>query len=188
MAAVEDVLQRRANMDLALKKQLEAARHKMKQVADKHRSEREFSIGDLVFLKLQPYRQNSVALRRNLKLNPRYYGPYPIIRRIGMVAYELGLPEGSLVHPVFHVSLLKKKIGDTTITSSKLPRTDKEGRMQIVPIAILDRKIMKKDNRAVTAGLIQWSNLFPEDATWEDLEELLKQFPESIATLLTSTT
>jgi hypothetical protein len=60
--------------------------------------------------------------------------------------------------------------------------------MQIVPIAILDRKIMKKDNRAVTAGLIQWSNLFPEDATWEDLEELLKQFPESIATLLTSTT
>jgi hypothetical protein len=60
--------------------------------------------------------------------------------------------------------------------------------MQIVPIAILDRKMMKKDNRAVTAGLIQWSNLFPEDATWEDLEELLKQFPESIATLLTSTT
>jgi len=55
VAAVEDVLQRRANMDLAMKKHLEAASHRMKQMADKHRSEREFSIGDLVFLKLQPY-------------------------------------------------------------------------------------------------------------------------------------
>ena len=187
MAAVEEVLQRRANMDLAMKKHLEAARHRMKQMADKHRSEREFSIGDLVFLKLQPYRQNSVALRRNLKLNPRYYGPYPIIRRIGLVAYELKLPEGSLVHPVFHVSLLKKKIGDAAIASSKLPVTNKEGRMQIVPIAILDRKMMKKDNRVVTAGLIQWSNLYPEDATWEDLEDLQQQFPECIAPLLADT-
>lgn len=156
-------------------------------MADKHRSEREFLIGDLVFLKLQPYRQNSVALRRNLKLNSRYYGPYPIIRRIGLVAYELKLPKGSLVHPVFHVSLLKKKIGDAAIASSKLPMTDKEGRMQIVPIAILYRKMMKKDNQAVTAGSIQWSNLYPEDATWEDLEDLQKQFPECIAPLLADT-
>ena len=187
VAAVEDVLQRRANMDLAMKKQLEAARQRMKHMADKHRSEREISVGDLVFLKLQPYRQNSVALKRNFKLNPRYYGPYSIICIIGLVAYELRLPEGSLIHPMFHVSLLKKNIGDTTITSSKLPATDKEGRMHIMPIAILDRKIMKKDNRAVTVGLIQWSNLYPEDATWEDLEVLQQQFPDCIQPLLADT-
>jgi hypothetical protein len=70
VAAVEDVLQRRANMDLTLKKQLETTRHRIKQMADKNRSEREFLVGDLVFLKLQPYRQNTVALRKNLKLNP----------------------------------------------------------------------------------------------------------------------
>jgi hypothetical protein len=70
VAAVEDVLQRRANMDLTLKKQLETTRHMIKQMADKNRSEREFLVGDLVFLKLQPYRQNTVALRKNLKLNP----------------------------------------------------------------------------------------------------------------------
>ena len=64
---------------------------------------------------------------------------------------------------------------------------DKEGRMQIVPIAILDRKMIKKDNRAVTTGLIQWSNLYPEDATWEDLEDLQQQFPECIAPLLADT-
>jgi hypothetical protein len=178
VAAVEEVLQRRANMDHALKKQLETARHKMKQLADKKQTEREFVEGDWVFLKLQPYRQNSVAVRKNLKLNPKYYGPYQISKRIGMMAYELKLPEGSLIHLVFHVSLLKRKIGDAIIMSSKLPVSDKEGRMQIVPIAILDRKLMKKGNGAATVVLVQWSNLYQEDATWEDLTDLQKQFPD----------
>ena len=171
-------------MDHTLKKQLETARHKMKQLVDKNRSEREFSEGDWVFLKLQPYRQNNVALKKNLKLNPRYYDPYQISKRIGIMAYELKLPEGSLIHPVFHVSLLKKKIGDATIVSSRLPVSDKEGRMQIMPIAILDRKLMKKGNRAAIAVLVQWSNLYPKNATWEDLEDLQKQFPECLAPLM----
>ena len=100
------------------------------------------------------------------------------------MAYELKLPEGSLIHPVFHVSLLKKKIGDATIVSSRLPVLDKEGRMQIMPIAILDRKLMKKGNRAAIAVLVQWSNLYPKNATWEDLEDLQKQFPECLAPLM----
>jgi len=165
-------------MDHALKKQLETARHKMKQLADKKQTEREFVEGDWVFLKLQPYRQNSVAVRKNLKLNPKYYGPYQISKRIGMMAYELKLPKGSLIHPVFHVSLLKRKIGDAIIMSSKLPVSDKEGWMQIMPIAILDRKLMKKGNGVATVVLVQWSNLYQEDATWEDVTNLQKQFPD----------
>jgi hypothetical protein len=178
VAAVEEVFQRRANMDHTLKRQLETARNRMKQIADKKRTEREFEERDWVFLKLQPYRQNSMAIRKNLKLNPRYYGPFQISKRIGMVAYELKLQEGSLIHPVFHVSLLKKKVGDATIVSSKLPVSDKEGRMQIIPLAILDSKLMKKGNGAATAVLVQWSNLNQEDATWEDLSDLQKQFPD----------
>jgi hypothetical protein len=83
-----------------------------------------------------------------------------------VVAYELKLLEGSLIHPVFHVSLKKK----LEMQQLCLPVSDKEGWMQIVPVAILDRKLIKKGNRAVTAGLIQWSNLYPEDATCEDLQ------------------
>jgi hypothetical protein len=50
--------------------------------------------------------------------------------------------------------------------------------MQIMPLAILDRKLMKKGNGVANAVLVQWFNLYPEDATWEDLFDLHKQFPD----------
>jgi hypothetical protein len=49
--------------------------------------------------------------RRELKLAPRYIGPYPIIKRIGVVTYKIKLSEQlSDVHNVFHVSQLQKCI------------------------------------------------------------------------------
>ena len=48
-----------------------------------------------------------------LKLNPKYIGPNNIPKRIGQVAYELEFPtELAVVHPIFHISLLKKCVGD----------------------------------------------------------------------------
>ncbi|KAG7564023.1 Retrotransposon gag domain [Arabidopsis suecica] len=53
------------------------------------------AIGDYVYVKLQPYRQNSVVLRSNQKLAPKYFGPYKIIDKCGVVAYKLDLPTSS---------------------------------------------------------------------------------------------
>jgi hypothetical protein len=63
-------------------------------------------------------------------------------------------------------------MGEVAIVSQALPIVDDEGRVKVYPITILERKLMKKGNTAVVAGLIQWSNSFPEDATWEELTEL----------------
>ena len=50
------------------------------------------------------------------KMNPRYNGPFEILARIGPVAYRLQLPaELNNVHPVFHVSNLKKCLSDETL-------------------------------------------------------------------------
>lgn len=62
-------------------------------------------------LKLQPYRHVTVPIWKSIKLAPKYFGLYEIIETIGPVAYKLALPESSRVHPIFHVSRLKKAIG-----------------------------------------------------------------------------
>ncbi|WMV19536.1 hypothetical protein MTR67_012921 [Solanum verrucosum] len=53
---------------------------------------------------------------RKGKLSPRYIGPYRISKRIDNVAYELELPQDlEMVHPVFHISMLKKCMGDSSL-------------------------------------------------------------------------
>ena len=149
----------------------------MKYYADKKRIEREFQIGDEVYLKLQPYKQTSLALRNNLKLSSRYYGPYTVIAKIGKVAYKLQLPLTSKLHLVFHVSLLKNKIGTKIVPNIAPPEVNEDGQPLVYPAAILDKRILKRNNQAVTQLLVQWSNLAPEDATWEDYSFLVSQFP-----------
>lgn len=79
----------------------------MKIHADQKRSFREFKVGDQVYLKLQPYIQTSIAPRANHKLSFKFYGPFPITKKINAVAYKLQLSSHATVHPVFHVSQLR---------------------------------------------------------------------------------
>lgn len=101
-------LQDRSLMQQLLQQHLLRAQKHMKSHADKKRTDRSFEVGDFVYLKLQPYVQSSIAQRSSNKLAFRYFGPFKVLSRIGLVAYKLQLPEASAVHPVFHVSLLTK--------------------------------------------------------------------------------
>lgn len=161
-----------------LRDQLIEAKERMKMYADRKRVEREFQVGDYVYLRLQPYRQSTISLRINLKLAPRFYGPYEVIQKIGRVAYKLQLPPEAKVHPVFHVSQLKKKVGQKDITSPSLPPVGLEGQFLVEPVAILDRRMIKRGNVAVVQVLIQWSSSMPTDATWEEWSDIARRFPE----------
>jgi hypothetical protein len=80
----------------------------MKMQADKNKVERSFEVGDWVYIELQPHIQQCVQCHSNHKLSYKYFGPYLILQRIGQVAYKLQLPASSQIHPVIHVSQLKK--------------------------------------------------------------------------------
>jgi hypothetical protein len=98
-----------------------AALH-MKHHADKNRTEQEFNVGDLFFLKLQPYIQSLwMPLRANQKLASKYFGSFCVTQKVGKIAYKLDLPAASKIQPVFHISQSKKVVGANVQVSPTLP-------------------------------------------------------------------
>ncbi|GMI70628.1 hypothetical protein HRI_000732100 [Hibiscus trionum] len=175
--SVDRTLQRREAANKMMKFYLRRAQDRMKQQADKRRTECEFQPGEWVFLKLQPYRQQSVKSRGCQKLAAKWFGPFQIIENIGKVAYRLKLTDNSRVHPAFHVSQLKKHIG-SDMAQADLPIIGPDGSISKEPLKILERRIGRRGNRTVTEVLVEWTNSFPEDATWEILHQLQMQFPD----------
>ena len=89
-----------------IRNRMKAAQDRQKSYADQRRRDLEFAIGDLVFVKVSPLR-SVVRFGRKGKLSPRFVGPFPILERIGTLAYRVSLPEKiEGVHNVFHVSHL----------------------------------------------------------------------------------
>nr|XP_016449027.1 PREDICTED: uncharacterized protein LOC107774072 [Nicotiana tabacum] len=113
------------------------------------------------------------------KLRPRYVRPYKIIQRIGRVAYELDLPsELGAVHPVFHVSMLRKCIGDPSrITPIEYIHIAEDLSYAKVPVAILDRQVRKLRTKEVDSAKVLWRNNNIEEMTWEVEEEMRKKYP-----------
>ncbi|KAL5569900.1 hypothetical protein UlMin_026475 [Ulmus minor] len=91
---------------------MKTAQSRQKSYANKRKRPLEFQVGDSVFLKVAPMK-GVMLFGKKGKLSPRYIGPFEILERIGKVAYRLALPpELSLVHNVFHVSMLQKYVPD----------------------------------------------------------------------------
>jgi hypothetical protein len=100
--------------------------NRMKQQANQHCSEREFEVGDLVFMRLQPYKEMSLKQqKKDNKLTPKYYDPCKVLQRIGSMYYKLELTPSSHVHPIFHVSCLNKVIDTKVPFQTILPEINK---------------------------------------------------------------
>ncbi|KAI3713011.1 hypothetical protein L1987_71581 [Smallanthus sonchifolius] len=111
-----ELIQETSDKIMLIRDNLLVARSRQKSYADKRRKPLEFQVGDLVLLKVSPWK-GVVRFGKKGKLAPRFVGPFKILERIGKVAYKLDLPEGlSNVHPPFHVSNLKKCLADENST------------------------------------------------------------------------
>ncbi len=93
----------------AVRESLTRAAASMKRQADRHRRDVHYTVGDWVMLSTRNLRLAEGASR---KLAPKWTGPFRIDRVVSPVAYRLELPERfRLLHPVFHVSLLRPHHG-----------------------------------------------------------------------------
>ena len=135
-------------------------------------------------MKLQPYRQKSLRPIALGKLSPKFYGPFQVLHKVGEVAYKLDLPASSSIHPVFHVSCLKAKLGQQVTPISKLPSVSTDGNLTLEPEAILKRRTVQLRSRTITQVLIQWQGCTSDDASWEDLYQLQLKFPHLVGKVL----
>lgn len=176
------MLQNREQANQIIKENLQQAQDRMVHFANRNRSDRELEVGDMVYLKVQPYRHSSLSIHRFLKLHSRFYGPFRVLAKVGQTAYKILLPEGCKLHHTFHVSQLKKHRGPLAIPAPALPLVDDQGNIQLGPEAVLQRKLIprKQGNISipVVQWLVKWLNLPKVSATWEDASFIQKAFPE----------
>jgi hypothetical protein len=74
-------------------------------------------VGDLVYLKVQPYVQMSMVPRSCQKLSFHFVGPHKILQKVGVVAYKLDLIAHARIHNVVHVSQLKRNVPPKALVS-----------------------------------------------------------------------
>nr|GEY46252.1 putative reverse transcriptase domain-containing protein [Tanacetum cinerariifolium] len=125
-----------------IQQHLQDARDRQTSYANVRRKPLEFQTGDRVMLKILPCK-GIIRFKKRGKLNPRYNGPFKILKRIGPVAYKLELPEElSNVHNTFYVSNLKKCLSDESliIPMKELKLDDKLNFVE-EPVEIMDQEI-----------------------------------------------
>ncbi|KAI3797402.1 hypothetical protein L1987_32659 [Smallanthus sonchifolius] len=162
-----------------IKARMKAAKDRQKSYADKRRMDLEFQIGDMVLLKVSPWK-GIIRFRKRGKLSPRFIGPFKILARVGQVAYRLDLPvELSGIHPTFHVSHLRKCLADDT---AHIPYDEIEvdNSLNYVeePIAILDRAKKRLHNKSIPLVKVQWKHRKGSEATWEKEDEMRGLYPQ----------
>jgi len=77
-----------------------------------------------------------------------------VIKRVGEVAYELEIPPGSKIHNVFHVSCLKKVLGQQVTIAIELHSLDDEGHLVLELEAILETRERKLRSKTIREYLI----------------------------------
>ncbi|CAN4101540.1 unnamed protein product [Withania somnifera] len=116
---------------------------------------------------------------RRGKLSPAFIGPYEILERVGDVAYRLALPPIlSFVHPVFHVSMLRRYMpNESHVIREDSVNLDENLSFVEEPVRILAKEVRKLRSREIPVVKVRWSHRSIEEATWEINSEVRKRYP-----------
>eukprot|EP00253_Pinus_taeda_P021884 PITA_21884 len=141
-----NMLKEMEDMVKRVRTNLKAAQDRQKNFADRKRRFKEYQVGDHVYIIIQA-KKSTLQWSGCAKLAPRYCGPFQVLARVRLVAYQLTLPSHIQVEP--------------------------EGEVLVEPLSILDRREVQLRRRVITQVKVE-QHFGPEEPTWED-EELMKR-------------
>ncbi|GJZ90927.1 hypothetical protein Tco_0662854 [Tanacetum coccineum] len=119
-------------------------------------------------LKVSP-QKGVIRFGKRGKLNPRYIGPFKILKRVGLVTYKHELPEElSNVHNTFHVSNLKKCLSDESfVILMKELRLDDKINFVEKPVEVMDREVKHMKQSHIPIVKLRWNSKRGPKFTWE---------------------
>ncbi|GJT05569.1 putative reverse transcriptase domain-containing protein [Tanacetum coccineum] len=165
-----------------IRQHLQAARDRQRSYANVRRRPLEFQVGDRVMLKVSP-RKGIIRFGKRGKLNPRYIGPFKILKQIGLVEYKLELPEElSNVHSTYHVSNLKKCLSDESLVIPiKELRLDDKLNFVEEPVEIMDREVKQLKQSCILIVKVRWNSKRGPKFTWEREDQIRAKYPHQFS-------
>ncbi|GKA74873.1 putative reverse transcriptase domain-containing protein [Tanacetum coccineum] len=161
-----------------IKNHLLTARSRQKSYADRRSKQLEFEVGDMVLLKVSPWK-GAVRFGKRGKLSPSYIWPFKILARVGPVAYTLELPkELKGIHSTFHVSNLKKCLADENLIIP-LDEIQLNVKLHFIkePVEIIDREVKRLKRSRIPIVKVCWNSQRGPEFTWEREDQIKNKYP-----------
>ncbi|XP_052734192.1 uncharacterized protein LOC128196721 [Vigna angularis] len=172
-----EIVQQTTEKVKLIQERMRASQNRQKSYADRRRRPLEFAVGDHVVLRVTPTTGVGRAIRVR-KLSPKYLGPYQILRRLGSVAYEIAMPpQLANLHPVFHVSQLRKYVSDSShILEAENVQVREDLSVEVQPVRIEESQNKQLRGRTVKLVKVIWNGRIG-DSTWELEDEMRETYP-----------
>jgi hypothetical protein len=178
VAAVEDFMIRMNNLLKIAQDNISQAQSQQARYANQHRRDEQFSVGDNVLVSSENINLPSQVNRPTRKFQAKFLGPYKVIETVSPTAYRLELPETLKIHPVFHISKLRRYVeSDEQLFPERTvppppPLVFDDDHVEYLVEKILDKRTRRIGRGTRTEYLVKWKNYPEYDATWQTLADL----------------
>ncbi|XP_027357442.1 uncharacterized protein LOC113866842 [Abrus precatorius] len=161
-----------------IRAKIKVVQDRQKSYHDQQKKALEFQVGDHVFWRVSPITGVGRALKSR-KLSPKFIGPFEVLSKVGPVAYHIALPPNlSNLHPLFHVSQLRKYILDLSHVIEFDPVQVHENlSYDVFLVKIVDHRIKQLRGKDISLVKVIWNASDEGDTTCEPKDKMKEAYP-----------